>query len=122
MLLYWMTQYAVVEPVKSIAGFTVRTLSDGDQKETIEYTAICNKWIRDIIYFDAIPQKLADMAGNTEEIDLRKRFKSKCDCERFNEKKEIQWNFYNLRPFFIGVLSVYRVRFPYPGPLLNPSS
>ena len=70
-LLYRMTQYAVVEPVKSIAGFTARTLSDGGQKETIEYTAIRNKRLRDIMYFDAMLQKLADMAGNTEEVDFR---------------------------------------------------
>ena len=49
-----MTQYAVFEPVKSIAVFTDRTLSDGGQKETIEYTAIRNKRLRDIMYFDAI--------------------------------------------------------------------
>ena len=77
MLFYRMTQYAVVEPVKSIAGFTARTLSDGGQKETIEYTAIRNKWLRDIMYFDAILLKLADMAGNTEEVDFKKRLNSK---------------------------------------------
>ena len=77
MLLYKMTQYAVVEPVKSIAGFTARTHSDGGQEEMIEYTAIRNKWLRDIMYFDAIPQKLADLVDNTEEVDFKKRLKSK---------------------------------------------
>ena len=71
MLLYRMTQYAFVEPVKSIAGFTARTLSDGGQKETDEYTAIRNKLLRDIMYFDAMFRKLADMAGNTKEGDFR---------------------------------------------------
>jgi hypothetical protein len=36
---------------------------------------------------------------------------------RFIEKRETQWDLHSLKPLFIGVLSVQRVRFPSPAPI-----
>ena len=66
------------------------------------------------MYFDAMLQNLADMAGNTEEVDYKKRLKSKSDCVRLIEKRGDQWELHSRIHLSIGALSVERVRLLHP--------